>query len=76
MSCFLLHPNAFSDLCVFSMNVAAGPELVAAVTNAGGLGVMGGLGYTPKMLREQVCPDSVISIVFLRLTGKFFFPPT
>ncbi|KAM6497310.1 2-nitropropane dioxygenase [Amanita muscaria] len=36
------------------MNVAAGPELVAAVTNAGGLGVIGGLGYTPKMLREQI----------------------
>ncbi|KAK2464018.1 hypothetical protein APHAL10511_003962 [Amanita phalloides] len=36
------------------MNVASGPELVAAVTNAGGLGVMGGLGYTPKMLREQI----------------------
>lgn len=28
------------------MNVAAGPELAAAVSNAGGLGVIGGLGYT------------------------------
>jgi len=36
------------------MNVAAGPELAAAVTNAGGLGVIGGVGYTPKVLREQV----------------------
>ncbi|KAF9266091.1 2-nitropropane dioxygenase [Marasmius fiardii PR-910] len=36
------------------MNVASGPELVAAVTNAGGLGVLGGLGYTPKMLRELI----------------------
>jgi len=36
------------------MNVAAGPELAAAVTNAGGLGVIGGLGYTPKMLRRQI----------------------
>ncbi|TFL02225.1 2-nitropropane dioxygenase [Pterulicium gracile] len=36
------------------MNVAAGPELAAAVTNAGGLGVIGGLGYTPKHLREQI----------------------
>ncbi|WWC69005.1 uncharacterized protein I206_102941 [Kwoniella pini CBS 10737] len=33
------------------MNVAAGPELAAAVSNAGGLGVIGGLGYTPKHLR-------------------------
>jgi len=36
------------------MNVAAGPELAAAVSNAGGLGVIGGLGYTPKVLRAQV----------------------
>jgi len=36
------------------MNVAAGPELAAAVTNAGGLGVIGGLGYTPKQLRAQI----------------------
>jgi NAD(P)H-dependent flavin oxidoreductase YrpB (nitropropane dioxygenase family) len=26
------------------MNVAAGPKLAAAVTNAGGLGVIGGVG--------------------------------
>ena len=31
-----------------------GPELTAAVTNAGGLGVIGGIGYTPKDLRQQV----------------------
>lgn len=36
------------------MNVAAGPKLAAAVTNAGGMGVIGGVGYTPNMLREQV----------------------
>lgn len=36
------------------MNVAAGPKLAAAVTNAGGLGVIGGVGYTPKMLRTQI----------------------
>lgn len=36
------------------MNVAAGSKLAAAVTNAGGLGVIGGLGYTPDMLREQI----------------------
>jgi NAD(P)H-dependent flavin oxidoreductase YrpB (nitropropane dioxygenase family) len=29
------------------MNVAAGPRLAAAVTNAGGLGVIGGVGYSP-----------------------------
>ncbi|KAG8746671.1 hypothetical protein FRC10_003975 [Ceratobasidium sp. 414] len=36
------------------MNVAAGPALAAAVTNAGGLGVIGGVGYTPKVLRDQI----------------------
>src|ERR1700712_5685764 len=36
------------------MNVAAGPKLAAAVTNAGGLGVIGGVRYTPDMLREQI----------------------
>jgi hypothetical protein len=43
--------------CELGMNVAAGPELAAAVTNAGGLGVIGGHGYTPKVLRQQVCAD-------------------
>jgi NAD(P)H-dependent flavin oxidoreductase YrpB (nitropropane dioxygenase family) len=36
------------------MNVAAGPALAAAVTNAGGLGVIGGVGYTPDFLKKQV----------------------
>ncbi|KAK0629979.1 2-nitropropane dioxygenase [Bombardia bombarda] len=36
------------------MNVAAGPKLAAAVTNAGGLGVLGGINYTPDMLRDQI----------------------
>ena len=30
------------------MNVAAGPELAAAVSNNGGLGVIGGVGYTVR----------------------------
>eukprot|EP01125_Pyxidicula_operculata_P019980 TRINITY_DN727_c0_g1_i1.p1 TRINITY_DN727_c0_g1~~TRINITY_DN727_c0_g1_i1.p1 ORF type:complete len:358 (+),score=105.40 TRINITY_DN727_c0_g1_i1:53-1126(+) len=36
------------------MNVAAGPRLAAAVTNAGGLGVIGGVGYTPSFLKKQI----------------------
>ena len=36
------------------MNAVAGPDLAAAVTNAGGLGVVGGVGYTPKFLRESI----------------------
>jgi len=34
------------------MNLASGPRLAAAVSNAGGLGVVGGVGYTPRMLRK------------------------
>ena len=49
------------------MTVAAGPELAAAVTNAGGLGVIGGVGYTPKVLRSQV------SLVYNTLTRHLSF---
>ena len=52
------------------MNVAAGPELAAAVTNAGGLGVIGGVGYTPKILRSQV--RSPISLLHLT-AGTFVY---
>ncbi|SNX85935.1 probable dioxygenases related to 2-nitropropane dioxygenase [Melanopsichium pennsylvanicum] len=45
----LKHP-----IMLAGMNVAAGPELAAAVTNAGGIGVIGGVGYTPAYLRKQV----------------------
>lgn len=36
------------------MGHTAGSDLVAAVSNAGGLGVLGGLGYTPQMLRDSI----------------------
>ena len=36
------------------MNVAAGPKLAAAVTNAGGLGVIGGLRQSPKVLQQSI----------------------
>jgi NAD(P)H-dependent flavin oxidoreductase YrpB (nitropropane dioxygenase family) len=36
------------------MNVAAGPDLAAAVSNAGGIGVIGGFQYTPKFLKKQI----------------------
>jgi NAD(P)H-dependent flavin oxidoreductase YrpB (nitropropane dioxygenase family) len=50
----VLPPEDSITLYYVGMNVAAGPELAAAVTNAGGLGVIGGHGYTPKVLRLQV----------------------
>ena len=49
------------------MNVASGPKLVAAVTNAGGLGVIGGLGYSPKMLREQVSICSICRVRYAEM---------
>ncbi len=36
------------------MNAVAGAELAAAVSNNGGLGVIGGVGYTPKILQQVV----------------------
>ncbi|KAG9318248.1 2-nitropropane dioxygenase [Chiua virens] len=36
------------------MNVAAGPRLAAAVTNSGGIGVIGGLRQTPKVLKRSI----------------------
>lgn len=33
---------------------AAGPELAAAVSNAGGLGSVGGVGFTPEALRKTI----------------------
>lgn len=46
--------NISHPVMLAGMNVAAGPKLAAAVTNAGGLGVIGGVFYTPDMLREQI----------------------
>ncbi|KAF9793033.1 2-nitropropane dioxygenase [Thelephora terrestris] len=36
------------------MNVAAGPKLAAAVTNAGGIGSIGGIKMSPKMLQGAI----------------------
>lgn len=46
--------NIKHPILLAGMNAAAGPRLAAAVTNAGGLGVIGGVGYSPDMLREQI----------------------
>jgi len=36
------------------MNKVAGPKLCAAVSNCGGLGVFGGVHYTPRLLRRNI----------------------
>lgn len=46
--------NIKHPIMLAGMNVAAGPKLAAAVTNAGGLGVIGGVNYTPDQLRKTI----------------------
>ena len=36
------------------MNVAAGPKLAATVTNSGGIGVIGGIRQSPKVLKQSI----------------------
>ena len=36
------------------MGPISGPDLAAAVSNAGGFGVIGGVSYTPRILRLQI----------------------
>ena len=52
------------------MNVAAGPELAAAVSNAGGLGVIGGLGYTYVFCCFRVSPARKPKSACIRVTGQ------
>jgi NAD(P)H-dependent flavin oxidoreductase YrpB (nitropropane dioxygenase family) len=41
-------------ICSVGFGMAAGPELVAAVSNAGGLGVVGASGLGPDDIRPRV----------------------
>lgn len=36
------------------MDTTAGSEMVSAVANAGGFGCLGGVAYTPNVLREMI----------------------
>ncbi|KAI0797851.1 2-nitropropane dioxygenase [Abortiporus biennis] len=46
--------NIKHPVMLAGMNVAAGPKLAAAVTNAGGIGVIGGVRQSPKMLQQSI----------------------
>jgi NAD(P)H-dependent flavin oxidoreductase YrpB (nitropropane dioxygenase family) len=46
--------NIKHPVMLAGMNVAAGPKLAAAVTNAGGIGVIGGVRLTPRMLQDSI----------------------
>lgn len=50
----LLNDLHQKEVLLAGMNIAASPQLAAAVTNAGGLGVWGGVFYTPKMFRAKL----------------------
>jgi len=43
-----------NPIILAGMGTAAGSELAAAVSNAGGLGVIGGIGFSPEMLRKNL----------------------
>lgn len=50
----------------------SGAPLAAAVSNAGGMGCIGGLGYTPKQLQEVSLPaTSLCGISFGALLIAF-----
>lgn len=46
--------NIQHPILLAGMGHTSGAELAAAVSNAGGLGVIGGYSYTPAMLREAI----------------------
>lgn len=50
------------DIYDTGMDRAAGSELAAAVTNAGGLGVVGGYGFTPNGIRSLVSGTSLRTV--------------
>lgn len=46
--------NIQHPVILAGMNAIATPQLAAAVSNAGGLGVIGGVGYKPYQLQQQI----------------------
>lgn len=46
--------NIQHPILLAGMGQTSGAPLVAAVSNAGGMGVLGGVNYTPQMLREMI----------------------
>ena len=50
--------NIKHPVMLAGMNVAAGPKLAAAVTNAGGIGVIGGVGCKSRSAHAIASADS------------------
>ena len=64
--------NSLTEVCgikspIFLAGLAAisGPKLVSAVSNAGGMGIVGGLRAAPRLLRHQVQPNAIGSASML-----------
>jgi len=69
-------------ICSAGMGFVARAELVAAVSNAGGLGVIGGAGFTPERLRLEIQrtreltdkPFGVDLLLPIQTTGEVLMP--
>ena len=69
-------------ICSAGMGFVARAELAAAVSNAGGLGVIGGAGFTPERLRLEIArtreltdrPFGVDLLLPIQTTGEVLLP--
>ena len=59
--------NIQHPILLAGMDRTSGAPLVAAVSNAGGLGVLGGVNYTPQMLREMIKETKVYFHLFYNI---------
>ena len=59
--------NIQHPILLAGMGKTSGAPLAAAVCNAGGLGVIGGVGYTPAQLAEMIVELKVCSPITLTL---------
>jgi NAD(P)H-dependent flavin oxidoreductase YrpB (nitropropane dioxygenase family) len=74
--------NIDYPICSAGMGFVARAELAAAVSNAGGLGVIGGAGFTPERLRLEIQktreltdkPFGVDLLLPIQTTGEVLLP--
>ena len=59
--------NIQHPVLLAGMGQTSGAPLVAAVSNAGGLGVLGGVNYRPQMLREMIKETKVYFHLFYNI---------
>jgi NAD(P)H-dependent flavin oxidoreductase YrpB (nitropropane dioxygenase family) len=59
--------NIQHPILLAGMDQTSDAPLVAAVSNAGGMGVLGGVNYTPQMLREMIKETKVYFHLFYNI---------